>query len=82
MLDDVELWVSDHYGKITTASVDFPQFGWSITSVVVRVMDGVEIGMGQSRQLAIHDLYLRLTSRPTLETQLPAWWQSRFESSR
>jgi hypothetical protein len=82
VLDDIELWVNDKYGPITTEEVDFPQFGWKITAVAVPLLNGVQIGMGQSRQLAIHDLYLRLTTKPELETSLPHWWQQRFERSR
>ena len=78
MLDDVEQWVTEHYGEITTSEVDFPQFGWKVVSAVVPLYEsGIAIGMGMSRQLAIHDLYLDLVSHPTLKTSLPPFWQRR-----
>ncbi len=79
MLDEIEKWVAEHYGRITTESVDFPQFGLSIACCAVRTMGGISMGMGQSRQLAIHDLYRSLTLQPELETALPPFWQDRRE---
>ncbi len=81
--DEVERWVVDRYGPIETEYVDMPQFEDGIVvAVAVPLLRGVQIGMGSSRQLAIHDLYLRLTTNPELETSLPPWWQKRFEGAR
>ncbi|WP_145284919.1 hypothetical protein [Rosistilla oblonga] len=80
--DEVERWVVDKYGPIETEHVGMPQFvDCIIVAAAVPLLRGVLIGMGPSRQLAIHDLYLRLTTNPELETSLPPWWQKRFEGS-
>lgn len=80
MLDDIEKWVVEHYGEITRESVEFGPFWPSgIVAVVVRTFSGVTIGMGPTYQLAVHDLYLRLTTEPKLKTSLSGWWQQRFE---
>ncbi|WP_145284976.1 hypothetical protein [Rosistilla oblonga] len=60
-----------------------PQFvDGIIVAAAVPLLRGVQIGMGPSRQLAIHDLYLRLTTNPELETSLPTWWQNHIEGAR
>lgn len=79
-MDEIEPWVIEHYGNIGVAQVKFPQFNSPIVAVSVAIHCGTEIGMGINRQLAIHDLYLRLTTRPTLKTNLPPWWQERYEN--
>ncbi|WP_417740614.1 hypothetical protein [Rosistilla oblonga] len=81
--DEIERWVVERYGPIESEHVDMPQFyGCAIVAAAVPLLRGVQIGMGPSRQLAIHDLYLRLTTNPELETSLPPWWQKRVEGSR
>ena len=81
MLDDIEKWVVEHYGKIESESVQFPQLNSAITAVAVPIFNGLVIGMGTNRQLAIHDLYLRLTMNPKLNTGLNDWWKQRFAES-
>ncbi len=83
MYDEIEQWVVEHYGEITQESVEFGPF-WphGIVAVVVRTWNGVTIGMGINYQLAVHDLYLRLTTEPKLKTALSGWWQERFEASK
>ncbi len=76
-LDDIELWVTEHYGKVTFDDV---VFGWvEIHVACVPVMNGIAIGMGENRQLAIWDLYHDLTrskNGPPLPL-LPFFWHER-----
>lgn len=81
-IDEIELWIVKLYGEITYDEVRFPMFGWSIVAAVVPVMGGVVIGMGQSRQLANHDLYLNLTDNTELKVGLPDWWQKRADERK
>lgn len=81
MLDDIEQWVVENYGKIESESVQFPQLNSAIVAVAVPIFNGVVIGMGTNRQLSIHDLYLRLTRNPKLNTGLNDWWKLRFKKS-
>lgn len=58
MIDDVEKWIVEHYGKYEHSIVDAGFF--EVHAVAVPLMNGVSIGMGENLQLALHDLYLDL----------------------
>ena len=79
-MDTVEEWVVANYGPITTDQVEIAPLGCTVTAVAVRLFSGLAIGMGTSRQLAIHDLYLSLTRKPTLKTALDPFWKARREA--
>jgi hypothetical protein len=79
-LDDIELWIVDHYGPITYDSVVAPLV--QVHVACVPLLNGMAIGMGPTRQLAVHDLYHDLTNststvgKPDLPA-LPLFWHER-----
>lgn len=77
-LDDIERWINERYGAIWHESVITPLV--EIHSVAVPLFASVAIGMGPTRQLAIHDLYEELTVRPELATGLTGFWRDRRNS--
>ena len=78
MLDEIERWINDRYGTIWHESVITPLV--EIHSVAVPLFASVAIGMGPTRQLAIHDLYEELSQRRDLPTALTGFWRERRDN--
>jgi hypothetical protein len=69
-----EAWIMRMYGQITFSEA---KGGFvEIHVAAVAVMNGIAIGMGDSRESAIMDLYEELLSTP-IETPLQGYWRDR-----
>lgn len=69
-------WITTRYGEM---SLSFARVGGTEVHVAtVAVMNGVAIGMGESRDHAIYDLYEDLRSAE-ISTPLEGYWRTRRE---